>query len=87
LAQVLRVQRRGNCSGDQRGAAKAYDDAVESESHAADNGDGTTAVRTLSPGGEQGEGYRGWPGWSPAHRRRGFLLGYAYLMATAHESR
>jgi hypothetical protein len=31
---------------------------MESESHAADNGDGTTAVKTLSPGGEQGEEYR-----------------------------
>jgi hypothetical protein len=30
LAQWLGVQRRGNCSGDQRGATKAYDNVVES---------------------------------------------------------
>jgi hypothetical protein len=30
LAQWLGVQRHGNCFGDQRGATKAYGDAVES---------------------------------------------------------
>jgi hypothetical protein len=34
-------------SCDQRGPAKAYDDAMESESHAVDNGDGLTAVKIL----------------------------------------
>jgi hypothetical protein len=46
-ARWIRVQWRGSCSGDQRGAAKAYGDAVESESHAADNSDDTTAVKSL----------------------------------------
>jgi hypothetical protein len=32
--------------------------------------DGTTAVSPFNHGGEQGEEYRGWPGWLPARRRR-----------------
>jgi hypothetical protein len=43
-------------------------------------------VRTLSTGGEQRGRDYGWPEWLLGHRRRGFLLGCAYLMATAHES-
>jgi hypothetical protein len=54
--------------------------------HAVANGEGTSAVSSFIHDGEQGEGYRGWPGWRPAHRRRGFLPSYVYPMATAHES-
>jgi hypothetical protein len=45
LAQRLGVQRRVNCSGDQRGARVSHGDAVDSQRHTVDNGDGTTAVR------------------------------------------
>ena len=55
--------------------------------HAVANGEGTSAVSSFIHDGEQGEGYRGWPGWRPAHRRRGFVPSYVYPMATAHESR
>jgi hypothetical protein len=50
LAQWLGVQRRGNCSGDQRGARMSHGDAVDKQRHAADNGDGITAVRILIRG-------------------------------------
>jgi hypothetical protein len=68
-------------------ARGSHDDAVARLGHAVDNSDGTTAMRFQSEGGEKGEGYHGLPGWHPAHQRRGSLLGRAYLMATAHESR
>jgi hypothetical protein len=71
-------------NGEARGS---HGDAVARLGHAVDNDDGTTMMRFQSEGGEKGEGYHGWPGWHPAHRRRGFLLGCAYLTATAHESR
>jgi hypothetical protein len=71
-------------NGEARGS---HSDAVARLGHAVDNGDGTTAMRFQSEGGEKGEGYHGWPGWHPSHRRRGFLLGSDYLTATAHESR
>jgi hypothetical protein len=50
LAQWLGVQRCGNRSGDQRRARVGYGDAVERFRHAADNGDGLTAVRILVRG-------------------------------------
>jgi hypothetical protein len=71
-------------NGEARGS---HGDAVVRLGHAVDNGDGTTAMRFQSEGVEKGEGYHGWPGWHPAHRRQGSLLSRAYLMATAHESR
>jgi hypothetical protein len=37
----------------------SHGDAVDSQRHAADNGDGTTAMRFQSKGGEKGERYRG----------------------------
>jgi hypothetical protein len=59
LAQQLGVQCRGNCSGDQRRARVSHRDAVDSQRHATDNEDGTTAMRFQSEGGEKGERYRG----------------------------
>jgi hypothetical protein len=50
LAQWLGVLRRGNRSGDQQRARAGYNDAVERVRHAADNGDGLTAVRFLIRG-------------------------------------
>jgi hypothetical protein len=50
LAQWLGVQRRGNCSGDQRGARVSHGDAVDRQRHAADNGDDLTVVRILIRG-------------------------------------
>jgi hypothetical protein len=50
LAQWLGVLHRGNRSGDQRRARAGYGDAVERVRHAADNGDGLTAVRILIRG-------------------------------------
>jgi hypothetical protein len=65
----------------------SHGDAMARLGHAVANGEGTAAVSTLPAGGEPREEYRGWPGWRPAHRRRGFLPSYVYPMATAHESR
>jgi hypothetical protein len=45
LVQQLGVQCRGNCSGDQRGARVSHGDAIDSQRHAADNGDGTMAMK------------------------------------------
>jgi hypothetical protein len=50
LAQRLGVQRRGNCSGDQWRARVSHGDAVDRQRHAAGNGEGLTAVRTLIQG-------------------------------------
>ena len=50
LAQWIGVQRRGNRSGDQRGARADYGDVVERVRHVADNDDGLTAVRILVRG-------------------------------------
>jgi hypothetical protein len=50
LVQQLGVQSRGNCSGDQRRARVSHGDAVDRQRHAAGNGEGLTAVRTLIQG-------------------------------------
>jgi hypothetical protein len=49
----VRVHSRGELTGDDGTVVRGHGDAVDGQRHAADNGDGTTAVRTLSAGGEQ----------------------------------
>jgi hypothetical protein len=67
----VRVHSRGELTGDDGTVVRSHGDVVDGQRHAADNDDGTTAVRTLSTGGEQkGKGLRlaGVASRSPAAR-------------------
>jgi hypothetical protein len=67
----VRVHGRGELIGDDGTMVRSHGDAVDGQRHAADNSDGTTAVRTLSTCGEQkGKGLRlaGVASRSPAAR-------------------
>jgi hypothetical protein len=86
-ARWIRVHSRGNYSGEPRRARVSHGGAVESASHAAHDREAAVSGELIRFGCRaRGKIRRESSEWSPAHRRRGFLPGGTYPMATAHES-
>jgi hypothetical protein len=86
-ARWIRVHSRGNYSGEPRRARVSRGGAVEKLGHAAHSREAAVSGELIRFGCRaRGRVRRGSSEWSPAHRRRGFLPGGTYPMATAHES-
>jgi hypothetical protein len=86
-ARWIRVHSRGNYSGEPRRARVSCGGAVEKLGHAAHSREAAVSGELIRFGCRaRGRVRRGSSEWSPAHRRRGFLLGGTYPMVTAHES-
>ena len=86
-ARWIRVHSRGNYSGEPRRARVSRGGAVEKLGHAAHIREAAVSGELIRFGCRaRGRVRRGSSEWSPAHRRRGFLPGGTYPMATAHES-